>query len=1035
MSTTPKVSVIIPVYNAEKYLRQCLDSVINQTIADIEIICVNDGATDKSSEILSEYESKDSRIRVFSQTNQGQSVARNVGIREATGVYVMFLDSDDELKLNATEYAYSKASALDLDLFCFDAESIFETKQLEKEKQIYKTYYCRGTDYTDIYTGPELFTKWVKKSLYRASPVLQLIKRDFLIQSKIIFPTGIIHEDNLFTTELFLKATRVSHRNEKLYIRRVRSDSVMTTVETFRNLYGYFVCVIGLTKYKKSLELDESTNKALGQYIAELQANVVRIYNKLSYSEKIHMVSLPEYAQTALVAILNGEKNLLPFIEKSDRPLISVIIPVYNVESYIRQCLDSIVGQSLENIEILCVDDGTLDNSGKICLEYAKKDSRIKVIHQENSGLSAARNTGIENATGFYLAFVDSDDWIHPNFLETLYRLCKDNSCQIAECGLQKLFDKDEVVPAYRCDAEIFSGKDMVHRRFENNGWIHVVTWNKLYAKELFDNIRFPVGKQHEDEYTTYLLFWKSARVAYTDAPLYYYRQRKDSIMGNGFTLKSLDIVQAYEERIAFFKDKDQRLYKKSLIALACAISRNLNGLKGLNPRHKDLEQMMTDKLDSLRPYLQEIGVNTEAPIPDYPVFPHETFHVSPATLHYELKNEYCIDGNHAPGVLTQNCTISVIIPVFNTERYLEECLDSVLHQTLNGIEIIAINDGSTDHSLNILQEYAKKDPRISIINQPNLGVFVARNRGILRACGEFVCFLDSDDFYPSDGTLKLLYTKAKEHDVLICGGSFSNYRDGEVFTDFTGDNKKYTFNTEGIIAYSDYQFDYGYHRFIYNRRFLLDNKIEFPPYKRFQDPPFFVKAMITAKIFYAVPDVVYRYRVGFQAKPSSWPIDKLRDMLRGYLDVLNMSREARLQDLHAVTLRRLEDSYTFNPVMDTVLNYDYETLYLLIELNHALDITLLKKAGVDLQGKNFYVIRELKNIIWRYHSALSGTEQNSKTPIQNGNSSVPFTTCIYKFIVLFFRKCRGGIRCYQEHGMRYTLRRAKEQFLGLFGR
>jgi len=190
---------------------------------------------------------------------------------------------------------------------------------------------------------------------------------------------------------------------------------------------------------------------------------------------------------------------------------------------------------------------------------------------------------------------------------------------------------------------------------------------------------------------------------------------------------------------------------------------------------------------------------------------------------------------------------VSIIIPVFNMELYLKQCLDSVLGQTLRDIEVICINDGSTDGSLEILKSYARHDSRIIIIDQDNAGAGAARNNGLKVANGLFISFMDPDDYYPSLEILEVLYNKAIEYNVFVCGGSFSIDKDGTIETKFPSVHNGYVFNSEQIIVYKNYQFDYGYQRFIFNRQMLKENNIYFPEYYRFQDPPFFVRAMIQA--------------------------------------------------------------------------------------------------------------------------------------------------------------------------------------------
>lgn len=208
---------------------------------------------------------------------------------------------------------------------------------------------------------------------------------------------------------------------------------------------------------------------------------------------------------------------------------------------------------------------------------------------------------------------------------------------------------------------------------------------------------------------------------------------------------------------------------------------------------------------------------------------------------------------------------ISVIIPIYNSEKYLRDCLDSVLSQTLEDIEIICINDGSVDGSLDILKGYAEKDKRIVVLDKANEGVSVARNIGINKANGEFVCFMDSDDLYPTDDVLETLYSKAKENHVLVAGGEFSvfdeNIKPYEFKQKFGKSIDGYLFSKDDIVKYQDYQFDYGFHRFIFAREFLIKNNISFPLYTRLEDPIFFIKVMHYAKCFYALNKITYGYR------------------------------------------------------------------------------------------------------------------------------------------------------------------------------
>lgn len=245
---------------------------------------------------------------------------------------------------------------------------------------------------------------------------------------------------------------------------------------------------------------------------------------------------------------------------------ISVVVPIYNVEKYLIKCIDSIINQTYKNLEIILVDDGSPDSSGKIAEDFKIKDSRIKVIHKENGGLSDARNVGIDNATGKYIVFIDSDDYVEKEFVEELYKALDEN-IKIAQCGIKKVNDNFEILEEYGYKESVKkSGSEMLKDTYTHKNYLeNTVVWNKIYDINLFKNIRFPKGKIHEDEYTTYKLFYGQENIKVINKNLYNYRQAPDSITGKKYNLKRLDIIDAYEERLEFFKDKDINLYKMIL--------------------------------------------------------------------------------------------------------------------------------------------------------------------------------------------------------------------------------------------------------------------------------------------------------------------------------------------------------------------------------------------------------------------------------------------------------------------------------------
>lgn len=227
-----------------------------------------------------------------------------------------------------------------------------------------------------------------------------------------------------------------------------------------------------------------------------------------------------------------------------DNKLISVIIPVYNVEKYLDICVESVVNQTYKNLEIILVDDGSPDNCSMMCDIWAEKDNRINVIHKDNSGLSDARNAGYAVATGEYISFIDSDDYIEQDF----YRLLAielDNGADIAECAT-KWCDEAGNTLAIRGFSEnkILDTVKATQTLLKENG-IYQTVWNKLYRKSCIQDIHFPFGKYHEDNFWTWQVFLQSKKISVITKPLYNYVQRNSGIMGTGYSIKRLDALEA----------------------------------------------------------------------------------------------------------------------------------------------------------------------------------------------------------------------------------------------------------------------------------------------------------------------------------------------------------------------------------------------------------------------------------------------------------------------------------------------------------
>lgn len=249
---------------------------------------------------------------------------------------------------------------------------------------------------------------------------------------------------------------------------------------------------------------------------------------------------------------------------------------------------------------------------------------------------------------------------------------------------------------------------------------------------------------------------------------------------------------------------------------------------------------------------------------------------------------------------------VSVIIPVYNVEKYLEECLNSIERQTLQEIEVICIDDGSEDKSLDILKRY-KKRMKLVIIEQRNAGAGAARNVGIKNAKGKYVIFVDPDDYLASDYSLEKLYQNAIEQKVNVCGGNLVKNREGVLHSDFTERRKKSScFEKKEKIYFSDFQYPFAHQRFLINKRFLLDNNIFYPTYRRGQDVTFLAKVLICAKYFYAIDEAVYICRDGH--KEVAFSKEKIEDYVNAMYDVLCMAIENDLRELFIIIAFEIEN-------------------------------------------------------------------------------------------------------------------------------
>ena len=248
-----------------------------------------------------------------------------------------------------------------------------------------------------------------------------------------------------------------------------------------------------------------------------------------------------------------------------DSLLISVIVPIYKVEEYLDRCVESLINQTYKNLEIILVDDGSPDNCPQMCEAWAQKDSRIKVVHKENGGLSDARNAGFEVATGDIISFIDSDDWIEPEMFGTMLSQMKKDDSDIVSCGVKWVEEDGSVIRTVTVSEDSVLDTHTAMQELINDNRVKQHVWNKLYKYDMIKDIPFEKGKYHEDVFWSYQIVGRAERVSVITKSFYNYVQRGNSIMGDGYSPKRLDALDAMKLRCEYVKERFPDLYDSAL--------------------------------------------------------------------------------------------------------------------------------------------------------------------------------------------------------------------------------------------------------------------------------------------------------------------------------------------------------------------------------------------------------------------------------------------------------------------------------------
>lgn len=470
------VSVIVPVYNGEKYLKKCLSSILNQTLRDIEVICVDDGSTDNSSEILKKFSLKDKRVKILSTGNNGQGSARNLALSKVNGEFIAFIDADDWIDSNALELLFLKAKNNNLDMLFFQMVNYMESSKDFVETDLYnlQCFINNGIDEDTIFNIDN-----VHDFLFEipVGPVSKLYKREFVEFNELKFPSDMFFEDNAFFYNSFFKCNRAGFLKKQLYYRRRHKNSVTQTFDESKfdiikatnamldvfldnNKYDdYKQEVINHTFsmliewFKKSpLNLRQEFYKLIGtnfngfrelkeDFKNYLDENYIVIFNCVCNNE-YYLDFLSEYKLNIVDYVIYDKGQEYEFesekynkykVALTNDYRLTVVMPIHNNERFIHRTLMSIENQSLgiEKIEVLMIDDSSTDDTYNVIKEYSDKYDGFKAIHiKKGTGSPGTpRNIGLLEASSDYVIFLDHDDLFEVDALEMLYNSITESNC------------------------------------------------------------------------------------------------------------------------------------------------------------------------------------------------------------------------------------------------------------------------------------------------------------------------------------------------------------------------------------------------------------------------------------------------------------------------------------------------------------------------------------------------------------------------------------------------------------------------------
>ena len=825
----PKVSILVPICNVERYLRECLNSLVNQTLREIEIICINDGSTDSSLSIIREYERRDERIVVIDKPNSGYGDSMNKGIDLARGEYIGIVESDDFASLNMFETLYKEATKNDLDVVRSNYYAHRTGEDSSCDYLVENLAACGSYD--------KVFHPIDNPRVFMCQPAIwtSIYKKSMIDKDEVRFlPTpGASFQDTAFYFKAFYAADRVKLLKDGYLHYRI--DNANSSVKNQNKLFCVCDEYAEVWDYAKR-DLDKF--QTLKHWIPRQQYegylwNLNRLAPELQ--QRFYPRYVEEFSKIRQAGLIDSDRfesrtlaRLNKMLDEPETYFLEQYGPSEPRRSVLVCCNALSIADAKSSVRALL---DVLSNDDEVFVVSPDSDSLVFELKNEFEGMGRLRS--------------DADVLQH-----RLLGHCDADACRAENISIVALAARDanfddlaataDGEDVYSTDGKNYALRD-VELRVEDSSTLVTAALRAISKLDLNQIKRLP------DNWASLLCSSCSLEdgafgIAIDDA-----KEMASCLF---------DISEPYEK---------VRLLYGQLLSVWSSVRKGYSAL--------DWDQA--------------------------------------CRLREQYYSMASVDALLTPNTGSNNSPfLSVVVPVYNVSKYLEECLDSVIQQSFKDFEVLLINDGSTDGSLDLLEEVASRDSRVRVWSQFNCGAGSARNRGIELASGKHLIFIDPDDIFATDHVFSDLIDAMDKSGALICGGSLSLIKpSGKIKSEFSFDESFYHVSYEREVPLEQIWTDYGWIRFMYDSSLFVDGKVRFPQLNWYEDPVFFLRAVEKAGCCKVVPVDVYHYRVGY--KETEWTVARVRDMLWGMGHNLAVADRLKMRELYVTIVNRFNRDYS----------------------------------------------------------------------------------------------------------------------------